>query len=37
MCIYKEIMDFDRIDEDNNDLLGNPNFDKQTQSSEMSK
>ena len=26
-------MDFDRIDEDNNDLLGNPNFYKPTQSS----
>jgi len=33
MCTYKEIMDFDRIDEDNNDLLGNPNFYKPTQSS----
>ena len=33
MCTYKEIMDFKRIDEDNNDILNDPDFDKPSQSS----
>ena len=33
MCTYKEIIDFKRIDEDINDILNDPNFDKPTQSS----
>ena len=33
MCTYKEIIDFKRLDEDINDILNNPDFDKPSQSS----
>ena len=33
MCTYKEIFDFNRKDEDTNDILNDPNFHKTTQSS----
>ena len=33
MCTYKEIFDFNRIDEDTNDVLNDPNFEKAEQSS----
>ena len=32
MCTYKEIIDFKRIDEDVNDILNDPDFDRPTQS-----
>ena len=32
MCTYKEIFDFNRVDEDTNDILNDPNFHKTTQS-----
>ena len=32
MCTYKEVFDFYRTDEDNNDILNDPNFVKPTQS-----
>ena len=32
MCTYKEIFDFNRIDEDTNDILSDPNFEKPKQS-----
>ena len=32
MCTYKEIFDFNRIDEDTNDILNDPNFKKTKQS-----
>ena len=32
MCTYKEVFDFYRIDEGNNDILNDPNFNKPTQS-----
>ena len=32
LCTYKEVFDFYRKDEDNNDILNNPNFIKPTQS-----
>ena len=33
MCTYKEIIDFKRIDEDTNDILNDPDFEKPSQSS----
>ena len=33
MCTYKEIFDFNRKDEDTNDIINDPNFHKTTQSS----
>ena len=32
MCTYKEVFDFNRVDEDTNDILNDPNFHKKTQS-----